>query len=106
MKGDDASGSGDLLPSSPSGAESLHGYRPVMEPSGRNSNDEHCTMTSGGAHFMMQPPRGMHMTHARSSEWDGAGYDLSGEKKANNFFLCIWIYEYLPQKDCLMDVQG
>ncbi|KAH0851876.1 hypothetical protein HID58_007471, partial [Brassica napus] len=77
VKGDDASGSGDLLPSSPSGAESLHGYRPVMEPSGRNSNDEHCTMTSGGAHFMMQPPQGMHMTHARPSEWDGAGYDLS-----------------------------
>ncbi|KAH0899899.1 hypothetical protein HID58_049467 [Brassica napus] len=80
VKGDDASGSGHLLPS---GTESLHGYRPVMEPSGRNSNDEHCTMTSGGAlgggaHFMMQPPQGMHMTHARPSEWGGAGYDLSG----------------------------
>ncbi|KAG2239778.1 hypothetical protein Bca52824_091475 [Brassica carinata] len=78
VKGDDASGSGSLLPS-PSGTESLHVYHPTMESSGRN---EHHTMTSsalgGGAHFMMQPPQGMHMTHARPSEWGGAGYDLSG----------------------------
>ncbi|CAN6858506.1 unnamed protein product [Brassica oleracea] len=100
VKGDDASGSGHLLPS---GTESLHGYRPVMEPSGRNSNDEHCTMTSGGAlgggaHFMMQPPQGMHMTHARPSEWGGAGYDLSG-----NFFLFhlipLGLSKYLAHKD-------
>ncbi|KAG2305527.1 hypothetical protein Bca52824_034178 [Brassica carinata] len=78
VKGDDASGSGNLLPS-PSGAESLHVYRPGMESSGRNPNDEHHTMTSGGgAQFMMQPPQGMHMTHARPSEWSGAGFDLSG----------------------------
>ncbi|ESQ32307.1 hypothetical protein EUTSA_v10004435mg [Eutrema salsugineum] len=82
VKGDDASGSGNLLPS-PSGTESLHGFHSGMESSGRNPNDEHHhTLTSsalgGGAHFMMQPPQGMHMTHARPSEWGGAGYDFSG----------------------------
>ncbi|KAF8046270.1 hypothetical protein N665_3896s0002 [Sinapis alba] len=82
VKGDDASGSGNLLPS-PSGTESLHVYHPGMDSSGRNLDNEHHTMTSdgalgGGAHFMMQPPQGMHMTHARPSEWGGAGYDLSG----------------------------
>ncbi|CAH8299510.1 unnamed protein product [Eruca vesicaria subsp. sativa] len=84
VKGDDASGSGSLLPS-PSGTESLHVYHPSMESSGRNLNNEHHSMPSasggalgGGAHFMMQPPQGMHMTHARPSEWGGTGYDLSG----------------------------
>ncbi|KAG7556812.1 PPC domain [Arabidopsis suecica] len=81
VKGDDASGSGNMLPS-PSGTESLLGYHPDMESSGRNPNDEHHTITSsalgGGAHFMMQPPQGLHMTHARPSEWGGTGYDLSG----------------------------
>ncbi|KAG7603769.1 Zinc finger PMZ-type [Arabidopsis thaliana x Arabidopsis arenosa] len=59
------------------------GYHPDMESSGRNPNDEHHTITSsalgGGAHFMMKPPQGMHMTHARPSEWGGTGYDLSAE---------------------------
>ncbi|AAF88014.1 contains similarity to Antirrhinum majus SAP1 protein (GB:AJ132349) [Arabidopsis thaliana] len=81
-KGDDASGSRNMLPS-PSGTESLLGYHPDMESSGRNPNDEHHTITSsalgGGAHFMMKPPQGMHMTHARPSEWGGTGYDLSAE---------------------------
>ncbi|XP_010455181.1 PREDICTED: AT-hook motif nuclear-localized protein 14-like [Camelina sativa] len=80
VKGDDASGSGNMLPSP--GAESLLGYHPGMESSGRNPNDEHHTITSsalgGGAHFMMQPPQGMHMAHPRPSEWGGTGYDLSG----------------------------
>ncbi|CAN6876865.1 unnamed protein product [Brassica oleracea] len=84
VKGDDASGSGSLLPSPSGGTESLHVYHPSMESSGRNLNNEHHTMTSGGAlgggaHFMMQPPQGMHMSHARPSEWGGAGYDLSGK---------------------------
>ncbi|KAJ0253838.1 AT-hook motif nuclear-localized protein [Hirschfeldia incana] len=83
VKGDDASGSGSLLPSPSGGTDSLNVYHPSMESSGRNLNNEHHTMTSssalgGGAHFMMQPPQGMHMTHARPSEWGGAGYDLSG----------------------------
>ncbi|KFK34840.1 hypothetical protein AALP_AA5G199800 [Arabis alpina] len=81
VKGDDASGSGNMLPS-PSGTESLLGFHSGMESTGRNPNDEHHTITNsalgGGAHFMMQPPQGMHMTHARPSEWGGAGYDLSG----------------------------
>ncbi|CAA0405347.1 unnamed protein product [Arabidopsis thaliana] len=80
-KGDDASESRNMLPS-PFGTESLLGYHPDMESSGRNPNDEHHTITSsalgGGAHFMMKPPQGMHMTHARPSEWGGTGYDLSG----------------------------
>ncbi|VYS68189.1 unnamed protein product [Arabidopsis thaliana] len=80
-KEDDASGSRNMLPS-PSGTESLLGHHPDMESSGRNPNDEHHTITSsalgGGAHFMMKPPQGMHMTHARPSEWGGTGYDLSG----------------------------
>ncbi|CDY64754.1 hypothetical protein Bca4012_041047 [Brassica carinata] len=75
VKGDDASRTGNLLPS-PTGAEFLHGYHPVME----HPNEEHHTMTSGGAlgggaHFMRRPPQVMHMTPARPSEW---GYDLSG----------------------------
>ncbi|XP_056865301.1 AT-hook motif nuclear-localized protein 14 isoform X2 [Raphanus sativus] len=83
VKGDDASGSGSLLQSPSGGTESLNVYHPSMESSGRNLNSEHHTMTSsalgGGAHFMMQPPQGMHMTHARPSEWGGTGYDLSGK---------------------------
>ncbi|CAA7025974.1 unnamed protein product [Microthlaspi erraticum] len=79
--GDDASGSGNMLPSPP-GTESLIGFHSGMESSGRNPNDEHHSMSSnalgGGGHFMMQPPQGMHMTHARPSEWGGTGYDLSG----------------------------
>ncbi|CAN8265429.1 unnamed protein product [Cochlearia groenlandica] len=79
---DDASGSGNLL-ASPSGTESSHGFHSRMESSGRNPNDEHHTMASnamgGGSHFMMQQPsQGMHMTHARPSQWGGTGYDLSG----------------------------
>ncbi|KAL1225258.1 AT-hook motif nuclear-localized protein 14 [Cardamine amara subsp. amara] len=82
VKGDDASGSGNML-ASPSATESLIGFHPGMESSGRNPNDEHHNITSsgmgGGAHFMMQQPQGMHMTHARPSVWGGsAGYDLSG----------------------------
>lgn len=97
VKGDDASGSGSLLPSPSGGTESLHVYHPSMESSGRNLNNEHHTMTSGGAlgggaHFMMQPPQGMHMSHARPSEWGGAGYDLSGNKKANHLFIFICIF--------------
>lgn len=80
--GDDASGSGNMLPSPPA-TESLIGFHSGMESSGRNPNDEHHSMTSnalgGGAHFMMQPHQGMHMTHARPSEWGGSGYDLSGK---------------------------
>ncbi|KAL9811842.1 hypothetical protein AtNW77_Chr5g0113851 [Arabidopsis thaliana] len=30
---------------------------------------------------MMKPPQGMHMTHARPSEWGGTGYDLSGKSR-------------------------
>ena len=100
VKGDDASGSGSLLPSPSGGTESLHVYHPSMESSGRNLNNEHHTMTSGGAlgggaHFMMQPPQGMHMSHARPSEWGGAGYDLSGNKNANHLFIFICIFFFL-----------
>lgn len=90
VKGDDASGSGNMLPSPP-GTESLLGFHSGMESSRRNPNDEHHTITSsalgGGARFMMQPPQGMHMTHARPSEWGGAGYDLSGKEP---LFSSIW----------------
>lgn len=93
VKGDDASGSGSMLPS-PSGTESLISFHPGMESSGRNPNDEHHTITSsgmgGGAHFMMQPPQGMHMTHARPSVWgSGPGYDLSGNKSLPLWFMAI-----------------
>lgn len=83
VKGGDASGSGNMLPSPPSGTESLLGFHPGMESSGRNPNDEHHSITSSalgvGPHFMMQPPQGMHMSHVRPSEWGGSGYDLSGK---------------------------
>ncbi|XP_010416395.1 PREDICTED: AT-hook motif nuclear-localized protein 14-like [Camelina sativa] len=71
------------------------GFRPGMEPTGRNpmrGHDEHHhhhqTGLGGSHHLMMQAPQGMHMTHIRS-EWGrgghsghdgrgGGGYDLSG----------------------------
>ncbi|CAN6862061.1 unnamed protein product, partial [Brassica oleracea] len=99
VKGDDASRTGNLLPS-PTGAESLHGYHPVME----HPNEEHHTMTSGGAlgggaHFMRQPPQVMHMTPARPSEW---GYDLSGKEKLIMYIVFsfvlfghLWLLVYL-----------
>ncbi|CAN8255676.1 unnamed protein product [Cochlearia groenlandica] len=81
---DDALGSGNMLPSS-SGTGSLAGFHSGMESSGRNQNNARHTISSSsqgiGGHFMMQPPHGMHMTHARPSEWGGAGYDLSGKKR-------------------------
>ncbi|XP_010558747.1 PREDICTED: AT-hook motif nuclear-localized protein 14-like [Tarenaya hassleriana] len=88
VKGD-ASSSGSRLPS-PAGNSLMLGigFRSGMESSERNPmrGDDHHHQTAMGAHFMIQTPQGVHMTHSRPSEWgtsghDGrssAGYDLSG----------------------------
>lgn len=89
MKGD---ASGIKLPSavgvtSPSNL----GFRPAVDPSGRNpirGNDDQQAI--GGSHFMIQP-RGMHVTPSRPTEWrpspdarSTAGYELTGIVCSNN----------------------
>ncbi|GMN25644.1 hypothetical protein TIFTF001_001005 [Ficus carica] len=61
------------------------GFRPAVDPSGRNpirGNDDQQAI--GGSHFMIQP-RGMHVTPSRPTEWrpspdarSTAGYELTG----------------------------